>query len=350
MQANTYTFRSEFPFELENGYVFNQISLSYTIIGETQHVTSNAVWICHGLTASQNPLDWWQEQVGEGKTFDPKKEAIICVNMPGSSYGSISPLSVNNYTGQPYFHQFPDWTINDVVNAFELLKNHLRIKVINKLVGASVGGMIALQWATLNNHIANQLILIATNAVHSPWGKAFNVSQRMAIEADASFYNATAKGGQKGLAAARSIAMLSYRTERSYLHTQFDFNKTEPDQSRASGYQRYQGKKLVNRFNAHCYYSLTKLMDSHDITTKEQRREKVLSQITIPTLIVGIDTDVLFPIHEQYHLFEHIPNALFGKIVSQYGHDAFLIEHQQLTNILQHFFNEQHYEYLITAT
>ena len=350
MQTNTYTFRSEFPFELENGYVFNQITLSYTIIGNVELLSTNSVWICHGLTANQNPSDWWKEQVGQGLTFDPNKEVVICVNVPGSSYGSVSPLSINEYTGQPYYHQFPDWTIRDVVNAFELLKNHLNIQVINKLVGASVGGMIALQWAAINNATANQLILIATNAAHSPWGKAFNVSQRMALEADASFYSGTVQGGQKGLAAARSLAMLSYRTERSYLQTQYDFNKVVPDESRASGYQRYQGKKMVDRFNAHCYYSLTKLMDSHDIATQQHLREEVLSTITIPTLIVGIDTDVLFPIHEQYYLFEHLPNAFFGKIVSQYGHDAFLIEHLQLTNILQHFFNEQHHEYLITAT
>lgn len=343
MKANTFVFQTEEPFELESGYVFNRIELSYTINGNIANL-NNATWICHGITANQHPEEWWSEQVGEDKVFDPKKEPIISVNVPGSSYGSIGPLSQKETFEEPYLHEFPAWTVKDVVNAFDLLRSELGIAQIKTLVGTSVGGMIVLQWAAINPNIADQLILIATNAVHSAWGKAFNAAQRMSLEADSSFYNTKQDGGEKGLATARAIALLSYRTPKKYNTTQHDFLPLKGKTPRADTYQRYQGKKLVERFNAHSYYTLTQLMDSHNIAD-ERSLEVVLQSIKNPTLVIGVDSDLLFPIEEQYFLFEHIPNAHFGKIISDFGHDAFLIENQQLTNILKTFLTEQTIDY-----
>jgi homoserine O-acetyltransferase len=160
----------------------------------------------------------------------------------------------------------------------------------------------------------------------------------MAIAADQTFYTNEKDGGAKGLKAARSIALLSYRSYQAYSITQQEDNNEKTDQFKASSYQNYQGKKLVNRYNAYSYWYLTKVMDSHNVGRGRNSVEWALGQIKAKTLVIGIKSDVLFPFEEQQYLFEHIPNSAFAELDSFYGHDGFLIETGTLTNIIISFF------------
>lgn len=205
------------------------------------------------------------------------------------------------------------------------------------MIGGSLGGQQAVEWAITEPDFVKNLVLIASNARHSPWGIAFNESQRLAISADRTFYAGTPDGGKKGLKAARSIALLSYRSYKAYNISQQEEQDNLTDNYRASSYQNYQGEKLVNRFNAYSYWYLTKSMDSHNVGRNRKGIEKALSLIKARTLVIGIKSDVLFPIEEQQYLSRHIPQSVFAEFESFYGHDGFLIETEALTNIIKSF-------------
>jgi homoserine O-acetyltransferase len=211
--------------------------------------------------------------------------------------------------------------VRDIVNAHKLLAEHLEINDIKIALGGSLGGQQAVEWSVIEPNRIKNLILIATNVKHSPWGIAFNESQRLAISADRTFYANQTDGGQKGLKAARSIALLSYRGYKTYTVTQQEDKDTKTDDFKASSYQNYQGEKLVNRFNAYSYWYLTKVMDSHNVGRGRHSVEKALSLIKAKTLVIGIKSDILFPVEEQQYIFRHIPKAAYAEFDSFYGHD-----------------------------
>ena len=174
MQQKTFTHQASFI--LESGYAFQNLHLAYTTYGKINRDQSNIIWIFHALTANSAPHEWWPEMIGEGKVFDPAKDFIICVNMPGSCYGSSSPLDIDPATGRPYYHAFPFFTIRDMARAYQLLQKELGITRIKIGIGGSTGGQQLLEWATLDPCLFEYIIPLATNAQHSAWGKAFNAS------------------------------------------------------------------------------------------------------------------------------------------------------------------------------
>ncbi len=337
----TTIFNYEKPFTLESGVTLPGYHLAYTTHGKLNAAKTNVVWIFHALTANSNPLEWWPGLVGDGKFFDPAKYFIICVNKPGSPYGSISPLSNNPQTNQPYYHDFPVFTIRDMIKTYQQLKDHLGINKIFIALGGSTGGMQLLEWAIEEPELFEHIVPIATNATLSPWAIAFNASQRMAIEADATWLEKRADAGQKGLAAARSIALLSYRHYNGYDITQprdKSFVSLNTDTAYAAdNYQRYQGLKLINRFNAICYYRLSQSMDSHDVGKDRGGVESALKMITAKTLVIGIRSDVLYPISEQEYLQKTISGAELLSISSDFGHDGFLLEYEKIETALKKF-------------
>ncbi|MET0392021.1 MAG: homoserine O-acetyltransferase [Chitinophagaceae bacterium] len=332
-------------FALENGTVLPQYHLAYTTHGRLNAARDNVVWIFHALTANSNPLEWWPGLVGDGKFLDPARYFIICVNKPGSPYGSISPLSPNPQTGQPYYHDFPVFTIRDMVKAYRQLREHLGIKKIFIGLGGSTGGMQLLEWAIEEPELFTHIVPIATNAALSPWGIAFNATQRMTIEADSTWEERRPDAGQKGLAAARSIALLSYRHYNGYGITQARDKAFMPLSNEAiyasDNYQRYQGLKLVNRFNAVCYYRLTQAMDSHDVGYNRGGTGAALQRITARTLVIGIQSDVLYPIAEQEYLQRAIRHAELLNIASDFGHDGFLLEYEKIEAALKQFIEDK---------
>ena len=336
MEVNQFQYQKEFL--LDAGSSLPAFNLEYTTLGQLNLERNNVVWITHALTANANPSEWWSGLVGEEKLFNPTDYFIVCVNALGSCYGSTGPLSINPSTGTPYYHDFPTLTIRDIVNSFDLLRIHLGIEKIHTLLGGSLGGQQAVEWAIKKPHVFEHLILIATNAQHSPWGIAFNESQRLAIQTDPTWLLTTDTAGLKGLKTARSIALLSYRNYETYLQTQADELSTT-ESFKAASYQNYQGEKLVERFNAYSYYQLSKIMDSHNVGRGRGGVQKALQQIQAKTLVVAIHSDILFPVVESEILAQGIPNSSLSIIESLYGHDGFLIETDVLEKKFKNFYS-----------
>ncbi|WKN42719.1 homoserine O-acetyltransferase family protein [Tunicatimonas pelagia] len=336
-----HTFQHSESFPLESGESLPGFQLFYTTFGTLNVRRDNVIWVCHALTGNANLLDWWSGLFGEDKLYNPADYFVICANMLGSCYGSTGPLSVNPQTNQPFFHSFPAITNRDVVQAFDLLRQELEIGQIHTLIGGSMGGQQALEWSIMQPDVVRNLIQIASNAQHSPWGIAFNESQRMAIESDASWLENRPDAGLDGMRTARSIALLSYRHYRTYQKTQQDATSDQLTNYRASSYQRYQGEKLARRFNAFSYWVLSRAMDSHHVGRGRDSVISALKRVKARTLQVGIGTDVLFPPNEQQFLAQHIAGSQLAVIYSDYGHDGFLLEYSQLRYHITSFYQEE---------
>ena len=328
-------------FELESGENLPGFQLKYTTLGQLNTDRSNVIWICHALTGSSDFTDWWKGLFTENSPFNPKDYFIICANTLGGCYGSTGPLSINSKTGKPYYHTFPFITNRDIVCGFDLLRQHLNISKIHTLLGGSLGGQQVLEWAIKQPEVFERIIPIATNAFHSPWGIAINEAQRMAIESDSTWKSDDTRAGIEGMKAARAIGMISFRTYDTFLQTQSEKTLENTDDFRASSYQRYQGQKLSNRFNAFSYWVLTKVMDSHQVGRNRASIENALKKIKAKTLVIGIDTDLLFPIREQEYLAKQIEGASLETITSLHGHDGFLVEFDQFKNIVQEFLKRE---------
>ncbi|MEO1052137.1 MAG: homoserine O-acetyltransferase [Bacteroidota bacterium] len=326
------------PFEMECGEVLPEVEIAYCTFGELNEKKDNVVWICHALTANADPVDWWPGLVGDGFLIDPKKYFIVCANMLGSCYGSTGPTSINPKTRHPYKSTFPLVTIRDIVKSLGLLQTTLGINQIHLAIGGSMGGQQVVEWAIADSGLFKNICILASNAYHSAWGIAFNETQRMAIRADQTFLSDDPKAGEQGLEAARAIAMLSYRNYGTYVSTQTN-EEAVNDNFKSSSYQNYQGQKLRKRFDVHSYYTLSKAMDSHNVSWGRNSLEEALSSIKANAMIIGIMSDILFPIQEQRFLAEHIPGAVLEEIDSLYGHDGFLIETKILTEKINKLIN-----------
>jgi homoserine O-acetyltransferase len=328
------------PLQLEGGGTLPSLRVAYDTFGTLNSNADNVIWVCHALTASSDVSEWWPGLFGNNKALDPAKYFIVCANILGSHYGTTGPLDVHSETGKKWYTNFPFITVKDMVNVHRLLKKHLGIRRIHTLIGGSLGGQQALEWVCLEPDVANKLILLATNAQHSPWGIAFNESQRLAIQADPTFGDESEIAGLSGLKAARSIALLSYRNYKTYQATQTDKQTDEVNeqvQFRAAEYQNYQGEKLVNRFNAYSYVSLSKAMDAHHVGRGRNGIVNALNHIQAKTLVIGITSDILFPVSEQKFIASHIPGAIYSELDSIFGHDGFLTETTQLNPMFRQF-------------
>jgi homoserine O-acetyltransferase len=328
-------------FELEAGGLLQGFQLKYTTLGALNSARDNVIWVCHAFTGSSDFTSWWHGVFTEDSPFDPRDHFIICANLLGGCYGSTGPLSVNPETGKPFYHSFPTITNRDIVRAFDLLREHLHIATIKTVTGGSLGGQHALEWAILKPTVFKNLILLACNAVHSPWGIAINEAQRLAIEADQSWKENDIRAGVEGMKAARAVAMTTYRSYETYGESQTEKSLHKVDDYKAASYQRYQAQKLANRFNAFTYWILTKIMDSHNVGRGRESVEKALGTIKAKTLVIGIDSDLLFPIQEQQYLASHIKRAELEIISSNYGHDGILVEFHQFKKIIKRFFKQK---------
>jgi homoserine O-acetyltransferase len=329
-------FTSHQPFELESGAVLPELTLAYHTYGELNETRDNVIWICHALTANSDVQQWWPNMVGEGMAFDTKKYFIICVNIPGSCYGSTGPLSINPKTGQPYYDSFPLITIRDMVKGFQLLAKELSIRKIHLIAGGSMGGYQALEWSIAEPNFIENLFLLVTSARESAWRIAVHTAQRLAIEADETFKQPSPTAGLNGVKAARAIGVLTYRNPTIYEERQTDVDFDKLDNYKASSYIIYQGNKLAERFNAYSYWILTKAMDTHNIARgRSGSVEDVLKSIMQRTLVVGVTSDLLCLLHEQEFLAKHIPLSELVAIDSSYGHDGFLTETETISQSLK---------------
>jgi len=397
--SNHQIFRHPGPFTLESGRVLQGYHLAYHTYGVLSPARDNVVWVFHALTANSDPEAWWPGLIGPGCFIDPAQYFIVCVNMPGSCYGSIGPLEEMPGLGRLFYHDFPFFTIHDMVRAYRPLRDALSIRRIRIGIGGSMGGQQLLEWAVDEPDGFDYIFPIATNAWHSAWGKAFNESQRWCIEADPSWKEESPSAGIEGMKIARSVALLSYRSYHTYDLFQSDEDVGVIGDHKASSYQHYQGEKLARRFNAFSYYQLSRSMDSHHVgrhagatatgipgpsgapdvprtlsaaapripdasratgtpsapgaaprtpatagsaedheaPAAGLRAAKALGRIRAKALVIGLKSDVLFPLTEQQFLARHIPWARFTAIDSVYGHDGFLLEAEAIGRTAKEF-------------
>lgn len=339
MMSKTHLEYFKNTFVTESGEKILNPSLQFQTWGELNDSCDNVIMISHALTGNSDAEDWFSGLFHERGIIDLEKYFVICINHPGSCYGSVGPTTENPKTGKKYQADFPDLTIRDIVRLEQLLLDKLGIKEIELIIGGSMGGMIALEFCLMDPRIQSAC-LIAMGKSHSAWAIGISEAQRLAIQADKNWNSGFYKDEsppKDGLAAARSMAMITYRSAQNYDH-KFSRNwNIQKNIFEIESYLKYQGEKLTARFDANSYISLTKAMDSHDVARGRGTAKSVLSKIDIPVLIIGINSDILYPIKEQIELAELIQNATFREITSKYGHDAFLIEFEQINNALKSF-------------
>ena len=357
-------FSASDPLHMDCGERLSPVTVAYETYGELNAAADNAILVCHALTGSAHAAGlstgdpksagWWDSFIGVGKTLDTKKYFVICSNFLGGCYGTTGSISSDPKSSKPYGMRFPQMTVRDMVRVEKKLIDFLGVKQLRTVIGGSLGGMQVLEWGFMFPDTVRTIIPIATSSQHSPWGIGLNDIARQAIMNDPAWREGDYyQSGQpeRGLSLARQIAMISYRSDISFLDrfqrerissnghtakTRFDAKNLFQIES----YLRYQGKKLVDRFDANTYIYISRAMDLHDIAYERGALEEVLAAIKIPTLCVGINTDVLYPVHEQKRLASQLVRSTYREIESPFGHDAFLIEYEQLGKIVREFLSD----------
>ena len=317
--------------------------LAYKTWGTLNSRRDNAILVVHALSGSADIEAWWPELLGTDKPLDPKTDFVICINLLGSCYGSSGPLSQNPDQAQAWQIDFPALSIRDQVRAQAALIRRLGIQKLRAIIGPSLGGMIALEWALLEPELTGALVLIATTAQHSAQAIANSSCQRAAIRLDPNFlqgYYPSNQQPEQGLALARQLAFITYRSNLEFTQR---FNRQEGcEQAFAiQDYLQHQGIKFTDRFDANSYIRLSECMNSHDISRARDSAERVLQTIQQPTLVISLEHDQLYTYSEQAQLAEHIPNAQHELIRTRYGHDGFLIETKSMSVVLNRFLKNQ---------
>lgn len=323
------------PFHLELGKTLPSFKIVYCTAGTYHPNKNNVLWVCHALTAPPNVFEWWSGLVGEQDLYNPNDYFIVCASVLGTNFGSTNP---QNAPEGFQWEDFPLITIKDIVKAHDLLRKHLGIHHIHTLIGGSSGGIQALEWAVMQPDLCDYLITMCANAKRSPWTIALYASQRMAIEADPTWKERHPEAGKLGLKAARSMAMVAYRSYELYETKQSDPASTYTD-FKAESYHRYMGEKFTKGFNAFVYYNLTLIMDTYNLGRNRGGTIAALQQIRAKTLTIGFTSDVLYPIQEQLFLAEHIPDNQLKIIETPYGHDAFLVITEVLSPVIEEFYH-----------
>ena len=386
---------------LECGEVLTDFPVAYKTWGRLNKDKDNVLLICHALTGSSDVQDWWGPLLGTGLTFDPTRFFIICINFLGSPYGSCSPVTIDKATGKPYGPAFPLVTVKDDIGVQRLILDSLGVKKIACVIGGSMGGMAALEYSLTyqNTGYVKLIIALATAARASAWCISWNETQRQCIFSDPNYddgyYHETpGLRPDSGLSAARMAALLTYRLRNSF-ETRFGRklpssvklsksaqpqdirlprNKDEEnwllhnDGARSSRlvttlkslanndkpqtyftaqlYLRYQGDKFVARFDANCYISISRKLDTHDITrghieidedAEEDPLPGYLETLTSPHLVIGITSDGLFTYGEQQLLAAHLPDNELKTLDSPEGHDAFLLDFEIIDEYCRQF-------------
>ena len=330
-------------FTMESGETLTAVPVCYQSYGQLNAARDNVIVVCHALTGHAGLHDWWGSLLGPGLAFDTSRYLIVCANLLGSCYGTAGPTETDPRTGRAYGADFPVATVRDSVALHRrLVFEHLQARKVCCAIGGSLGGMQALEWGLSCPDSLQSLVALACNAKHSAWQIAINHSQRQAIYADPLWqggrYSASAPPAA-GLSVARQFAMITYRTQPVY-QTKFGRSVTAaPSPQHAAQlspafeverYLMYQGNKLLSRFDANSYVRLTQQLDSHDVGRGRGGEQAALAQLQQPVLVMGIDSDVLYPMHEQQELAAMIPNSSFVAVRSLEGHDGFLLEQQQI--------------------
>lgn len=349
-------------FVMENGSKLGPVTVAYETYGELNDTADNVILVEHALTASahaagrRNPGDkypgWWDVMIGPGKAFDTDKYFVVCSNILGGCYGTTGPSSINPETGKQYGRSFPVVTIRDMVNVQKALVDHLGIKGIKAVVGGSMGGMQAIEWALLYPDIVDSMILIATGAVSNPQAIAIHKVGIRAILDDPKWRGGDYYGGEppaKGLAIARMIGHITYLSH-GWLWEKFGRSHPEPESKKhrldskfdIESYLEYQGAKFVERFDANSYIYIMRAIDIYDASEDCESLEESFERIRCDKVLVcSFTSDWLFPSYQSREIVDALEanriDVTYHEIESPYGHDSFLLEYKTLTAHIKQF-------------
>jgi homoserine O-acetyltransferase len=341
---------------LERGGVLPAVRMAYESWGQPSPSGDNAVLVMHALTGDSHVSGevepghrtggWWNGLVGSGKLLDPARHWIICPNVLGGCQGTTGPASISP-DGQPWGSRWPRTTVRDQVASELLLADALGISRWKLVLGGSMGGMRAVEWAVTAPHRVAGLGLVASTAEASADQIGFAVPQLAAIRADphwagGDYHHAAAgEGPHVGLGIARSIAHLTYRSAEE-LDARFGraaqdaVDPLDGGRWQVESYLDHHADKLAHRFDAGSYVALTEAMNSHEVGRGRGGLTAALATITAATIVAGVDTDRLYPLSQQQRLADDIPGAAKLQVISSpYGHDAFLLESDQLAAALE---------------
>jgi len=326
----------EQPFALESGQSLPGLEIAWRSWGRLNEAADNAVLVCHALTGSADADTWWAPLFGRGRILDPARDFIVCSNVLGGCYGTTGPASIAP-DGQRWGSRFPHITVRDQVRVQMALADALSIRRIKLVIGGSMGGLQALEWAVMNPERVEAVASLAASARHSAWCAAWSEAQRQALAADPKYRNGDYPADdppRAGLAAARAMAMISYRSPASFATrfgraagaSVFGDNAHSPDELAARGWLRHHGERFVDRFDAHSYRVLIDAMDTHDLSRGRGSLAQVLGSLHQPVLIGSIASDALYVPADQHELIRLIRHVDLLQIDSVHGHDGFLID------------------------
>ncbi len=333
-------------FVTELGNVISDVEIAYETYGVINTLGTNVIWLCHALTGDAHAADtndqpgWWGALIGAGRAIDTERYFVVSANVLGGCAGTTGPSSLKLGSTEVYGAAFPEITIRDMVSVQKALADHLQVNQIQAVIGGSMGGMQALEWAIMYPNMIQNTVVIAADPEFSPMGIAYNDVMRQAIVADPQYHEGDYwKLGvfpEQGLRVARMLGMITYRT--AALFQERFARQKENGEFQVNRYLRYQGDKLVKRFDAQSYLTLLQAMDTHDIGRDRGGLEAAFSLIRARLVWVGIDDDLLYPAN---YLQQAVAvakacgvNARYEHIHSPFGHDAFLIEWEQLQQLI----------------
>ena len=344
---------AQFPsLSLDCGVIVAPVDCAYESYGVLNMAKSNAILLHHafsgdahagGVSKEDGRPGWWDNMIGPGKAFDTNKYFVICANVLGGCRGTTGPGSIDRATGERYAMSFPWITIADMVRLQKLLIDHLGIKKLLSVAGGSMGGMQALEWAVTYPDMVASAIPIASTARHSAQQIAFNEVGRQAIMADldwndGNYYNGKPPG--RGLSVARMVGHITYMSDES-MRDKFGRRRRGEDMFEVESYLRYRGSQFVDRFDANSYLYITKAMDLFDLTNGRTTLAAALERATTRFLVISFTSDWLYPSYQS----QEIVNALrrrnhdvaYFELPSTYGHDAFLVEVAEQTEMVKGF-------------
>lgn len=363
VQSESFTFAEDEPFCLESGATLGPVTIAYETYGRLNAERSNAILICHALSGGahaagflhedDDQAGWWDECIGSGKAFDTNQFFVICSNVLGSCYGSTGPGSINPATGAVYALHFPVVTVGDMVRAQLKLIDHLGIPKLLCVAGGSMGGMQVLEWAAHHPERLVSAVPIATTAHHSPMLIAFSEVGRQAIYADPAWnngdYYTTGRRPDAGLAVARMVGHITYLSEES-MHQKFGrrlrgmekYGYEFQTEFEIESYLKYNGDKFTRRFDANSYLYVTKAMDYFDLSAPTGSLAAAFVNSTLARyLVISFTSDWLYPSYHSKRLVTALhavgADVTYLDVQSSWGHDAFLLEVETMTNLLGSF-------------
>ncbi len=337
---------------LDGGMTLAPVEVAYETYGELNSAKSNAILILHAFSGDAHAagedkesgaVGWWDNMIGPGKGFDTDKYFVISSNVLGGCRGTSGPGSINPANGCPFGMTFPPVTIPDMVRLQKMLIEHLGIERLLSVSGGSMGAMQALQWAVAYPDAIASAIPIAGTARHSPQQIAFNEVGRQAIMADPDWNEGnyySHRPPARGLSVARMVGHITYMSDAS-MREKFGRRLRDQNQFEVESYLRYRGSQFVDRFDANSYLYITKAMDYFDLTTESHSLSAAFESVKARFLVISFTSDWLYPSYQSLEVVRALRgrncDVAYCELPSSYGHDAFLVNVTEQTELVRGF-------------